>query len=216
MSCSIGEVPETLSKSEGLHRFKVPSQQISPSLDGTAFTNAPCQSSDLCYVKRPSLLFYRPGDDALKKLMLQEVQKLEALKESPHPNVVKYHGCIEKDNLLIGLCLDKYSETLAERVRRKGTELSKNHCLKGVQNGIQHLRSLGYCHNDINPTNIMFKEDDTPVIIDFDSCVPTGQKLGSKAGTMLFSDEHATHSMPENDVYSLCLVKEFMEDHANI
>jgi len=50
--------------------------------------------------------------------------------------------------------------------------------LRGIQEGIQHLHSLGLIHCDINPANIVMDEGDTPVIVDFDSCRRKGEELG--------------------------------------
>lgn len=41
--------------------------------------------------------------------------------------------------------------------------------LNGILVGIKHLYSLSLVHNDINPGNVMFDEDGTPILIDFDS-----------------------------------------------
>lgn len=49
--------------------------------------------------------------------------------------------------------------------------------LPGIKEGIRHLHSLGYVHNDLNPSNIMITEDDMPVIIDFDAATPPGAAL---------------------------------------
>jgi len=56
----------------------------------------------------------------------------------------------------------------------------------------------------------MFRGDDKPVIIDFDSCQREGEKL-VKAGTMGFCDETVAFSSPENDYYGLQKIQEAME-----
>lgn len=212
MNCALREVPETLYKSPELLGFKVLPDDVFPSIDDLSVTKVTPHSSDRYYVKRQSLLSYKPGDDTPKKLMLHEIHVMETLKQFEHPNIAKYNGCLEQGNRLVGLCFEKYSETLAQRVRREDNSLDIDRCLNGIRSGIVNLHSLGYCHNDINPSNIMFSEDGTPVIIDYDSCMPTGRKLGLKFGTPFFSDEDATHSEPENDYYSLRLVKEYLEN----
>jgi len=47
-----------------------------------------------------------------------------------------------------------------------------DHYLEGIASGVGHMHSLGLIHNDIDPSNIMITEDDSPVVIDFDSCLP--------------------------------------------
>ncbi|CDF37012.1 unnamed protein product [Chondrus crispus] len=82
--------------------------------------------------------------------------------------------------------------------------------LEGVQEGILHLHSLRLCHNDINPSNIMISEENTAVIIDFDSCRPEGEPLGDKSGTEGWADSSATLSLPGNDQYSFERVRDFV------
>jgi serine/threonine protein kinase len=40
------------------------------------------------------------------------------------------------------------------------------------------MHDLGLVHSDLNPSNIM--DGNNPIIIDFDSCKPEGQKLGKE------------------------------------
>jgi serine/threonine protein kinase len=67
-----------------------------------------------------------------------------------------------------------------DRFRSSGRELVDDSIiasLDGIFQGIKHLHSLGLVHNDINPTNILFDEYGTPVLIDFDSCRKVGESL---------------------------------------
>lgn len=59
------------------------------------------------------------------------------------------------------------------------------------------MHTLGYGHNDINPRNILFDKNGTAVLIDFDSCCPLGEKLGTKSGIFGFYDKNATTSEEE-------------------
>lgn len=83
--------------------------------------------------------------------MLQEARVKEQLKKFQHPNIAMYHGCVKRKNLIIGLCLEKYTETLSDRVKRNEATLDIDRCVEGIRNGIQLIHSPGYCHNDINP-----------------------------------------------------------------
>ncbi|KAJ7130614.1 hypothetical protein C8R44DRAFT_775883, partial [Mycena epipterygia] len=58
--------------------------------------------------------------------------------------------------------------------------------IAGIRLGLEHIHSLGYVHNDLNPRNIVLdKEFKVPIIIDFDSCYKIGESLkGKKAGTV--------------------------------
>ena len=73
--------------------------------------------------------------------------------------------------------------------------------------GIRHLHQLGLAHNYINPSNIMM-DGEKPVVIDFDSAKPIGQKLGDKVGTFEWELEGAEFSEPENDLYGLKNIQE--------
>ncbi|PXF47799.1 Serine/threonine-protein kinase 16 [Gracilariopsis chorda] len=213
MKCRLRKVPNQLMKSSDLKGFQLSSEDVFPCIDDVALTKAQCLLSGACYVKIPSLLDCQPKkENHVNKLLLQEARILEKLKGYQHPNLVAYHGYIERNRQLRGLCLEMCFETLYERLRRLGTQFDIDNCFKGIQRGLEFIHCLGYAHNDINPANIMFRKDSTPVIIDFDSCTLIGQELGEKGGTMMFSDENATHSSADNDWYSFRLLRNFIDD----
>jgi serine/threonine protein kinase len=73
-------------------------------------------------------------------------------------------------------------------------------CLDGILAGIRHLHSLGIIYNDITPANIIFEEDDTPVIIDFDSCRKVGDLLHGTKRTHGWHDPHIQTALEKNDL----------------
>lgn len=79
--------------------------------------------------------------------------------------------------------------------------------------GMQHLHSLGWIHNDINPKNIMLDEDDTTIIIDFDSCCGMNEK-GPTCGTHMWTDEtyDADCAKLENDYCGLRKIRQWIQD----
>jgi serine/threonine protein kinase len=162
------------------------------------------------YIKRPRAIEYNEDQpNEIPDLFLAEARICEILAKHVHPNIAQYRGCIVRDNRLVGLCLMKYDMTLAEKHKDHDRPLPPA-ILKGIESGIQHLHGLGIVHNDINPSNIMFKaNDDTPVIIDFDSCGQEGDKL-LKAGTMGWSDEGFDLATIRNDSYGLKKIEEAM------
>jgi len=103
----------------------------------------------------------------------------------------------------------KYRLGLQEALeeRKAITEADKLVYSKAIEDGIRHLHKLGLAHNDINPSNVMMNND-IPVIIDFDSARPIGEKLGSKAGTFKWELEGAEFSEPANDFYGLEKIQE--------
>ncbi|KAF8241356.1 hypothetical protein K440DRAFT_608496 [Wilcoxina mikolae CBS 423.85] len=178
-------------------------------------TLAPEPIPNDCYVKRPSLLDFGDGQDdskTIRELILHEVQVCETLRHHQHPNVAKYLGCKVDNDRIVGLCLSKYSKTLLELVQ-EGAHIDMDSCLDGIKRGIDHLHGLGYVHNDINPNNIMFAAgDDTPVIIDFDSCQLEGENLGFKSGTFMWCDESSMVAVRQNDYYGLLRIRKYLED----
>ncbi|KAF8534456.1 kinase-like domain-containing protein [Trichophaea hybrida] len=168
-----------------------------------------------CYVKRPSLLDFGDGQSdskTISELILHEVRICEILRHHQHPNVAKYLGCIVDNDRIVGLCLPKYSKTLLQLVQ-EGVHIDIDSCLDGIKRGIDHLHGLGYIHNDINSNNIMFDAgDDTPIIIDFDSCQLEGDILGIKSGTFMWCDESSVVAVRQNDYYGLLRIRNFLED----
>ncbi|KAJ5494733.1 hypothetical protein N7463_010820 [Penicillium fimorum] len=53
--------------------------------------------------------------------------------------------------------------------------------LAGAEGGIRHLHSMGWIHNDINHSNIMF-DGAKLVIVDFGSCQPIGESVEGYGG----------------------------------
>jgi hypothetical protein len=165
------------------------------------------------FLKRPSLISagdtdFRPGE-----LLVEEAHICEILLKHPHPHIARYLGCQVRENKITGLCFAKYKRTLADIFLDKVCTLSPDTCSK-IENGIAHLHSLGLVHNDLNPANIMFSEDDIPVIIDFDSCRREGENL-LKAGTPGWSDESAIVADRANDYYGLTKIKEVISGLQN-
>ena len=78
-----------------------------------------------------------------------------------------------------------------------------------MRNGIKHLHSLGLCHNDINPYNVMVKHDKAAVIIDFDACLPIGEAM-LKWPPWGF-DREAKVSEEENDWFGLERTERWMQ-----
>ena len=96
---------------------------------------------------------------------------------------------------MIALHFVKYPSSLKDRMC-KSSIMDKDALLKGIRHGLEHFHSLGYCHNDLKPSSIMLKLDETPVFIDYDSCQPAREELVN-GGTLGWN--HASYSSVEND-----------------
>jgi len=175
--------------------------QIFPERSETGnVTVAPNSLSNAYYTKYPNLIqFLDTPDDAtanrIRSYMLQEIQVCELLRANPHPNVSEYLGCSVQGGRITTLHFVRYPSNLAERMR-KGHIVDKDRVLDDIRRGLDHLHSLGYCHNDLKPTNVMLSSDGTAIINDFDSSQRAGEKL-SKGGSLGWN--HASYSCPEND-----------------
>lgn len=211
--CSEYSTIITAENVEELPMVLIPSEHFQPAFDPEKHSLVAEGSVENSYVKIPPLTSYNSEDEEkLNRLVLHEVGTLEVLKRSPHPNVIAYLGCKVKGNGIVGICLEKLEETLDGEVKRGEEKVDKEKVLDGIRSGLKHLHALGYCHNDISPANIMFRKDGTPVIIDFDSCQPTGHELGVKRGTRGYRKENVKLSLVENDFFSLEKIGQFIVD----
>ncbi|KAF5004589.1 hypothetical protein FDECE_8919 [Fusarium decemcellulare] len=197
-----------------LEKTPIPRESFCPEFK-EGFTRAPESlspgSSGDVYLKQPSLLPWDPTDTnprQIAEVVLQEAEICETLKENPHPNVVRYLGCLVEDGRIVALVLAKYRMQLSDKLA-ESSPAERQMYYEGVERGVQHLHQLGLVHNDLNPSNIML-DGTNPVIIDFDSCRPKGEEIGAKAGTFGWDLEEAEYAVPENDLHSLDKLKEYI------
>jgi serine/threonine protein kinase len=164
----------------------------------------------------------------LSDSLLHEATILETLKQHPHPNIVKYYGCLVTNDRITGHCFEKYGQSLMSRVNPgcSGKRLfsatkrplkNMSLCLEGIKRGIEHLHSLGLVHNDINPANIMFpaKDDDTAVIIDFGSCRRIGEPAKDVPRTTEWHDDNVVTCLPSGDTDALDEIAEWLRNGKN-
>ncbi|KAF8491644.1 kinase-like domain-containing protein [Gautieria morchelliformis] len=165
------------------------------------------------YVKRPDPIQYSDVDGSgIPNLVANEVRIMEILATNPHPNVVTYYGCVREGQYVTGICLKKYICTLDALITGHAPEdgrppYTKEAVLGDIRAGLDHIHSLGYVHDDINPRNIMLDDQGQAVIIDFDSCSKPGEK--SRGGTYGWSKSPQTVAI-ENDEYGFGLIERFI------
>ncbi|KAJ6563232.1 kinase-like domain-containing protein [Mycena sp. CBHHK59/15] len=143
--------------------------------------------------------------------MLHEAQVCEALMKSKHPNICEYFGYLcSEDGRMEGLCFKRHGKSLLDSVRDK-EELDTAVVIKGISEGLKHLHSLHYAHNDVKPDNVVLDAQGNSVIIDFDSCRKIDESLrGKKAGTPGWSKE-ADVSEPGNGFYGLEKIVQWLQ-----
>jgi len=160
------------------HLKIIPREDIYPTLGGTTvdLTVAP-----KLYTKRPDIssLSTTPKGTVASQFR-HEVEIYETLSRTPHPSIVRYHGCVLFGDMIVAFQLEHCSTTLLDRIEQDDqfTKTAFEECISQVESGLEHLHSLGLAHNDLNPANIMFVADKAnAVIIDFDSCDYFGRQL---------------------------------------
>ena len=194
---------------EDLERIRIPPEHFRPQFK-ESLTRALVPLPGEIYVKRPRLLSWDSEDrGSIAALVLQEAEVCEILKKHPHPNIAQYYGCLVENGRITGLCSTNYKSDLEKTLANKKdiTEKEKLAYSTAIGDGIRHLHQLGLAHNDINPSNIMM-DGEKPVVIDFDSAMPIGEKLGDKVGTFGWELEGAEFSERENDLYGLKKIQE--------
>lgn len=174
-----------------------------PEIDATSFTRAP--DSTICNLFVKTLQPFVYGDplarEDYKRYLLSEARVYQVLLQHPHPHIVKYHGCVVKGDQLVGLALDALEQDLEDRCRQP-IFLDVERVVKEVRGALSHLHGLGYCHNDVNPRNIMLTTGDKAVLVDFDSCVREGEDL-DKWPLTGYKHPESTKSCQSNDWYGL-------------
>ncbi|KAK2471859.1 hypothetical protein H9L39_16542 [Fusarium oxysporum f. sp. albedinis] len=166
------------------------------------------------YVKKPKLEDYL--DPELEARMTLEIEVWELIRRRPHEGLAVYHGCVVADGRVSGLCFERYEQTLMQRVNpkalskpdftRSDRSLVQNdikQCLQTIREALEHLHSIGFSHNDLNPSNIMMGKDNRAVIIDMDSSCRIGESLEKKKRTYGWLDEHVNYSTFDNDLKAL-------------
>ena len=124
------------------------------------------------YIKRPKLNIYDNWVNLglLARLFLGEAETFEALIRKPHyRNIIRYHGYIIYRRRITGIVLNWCLKTLEDWLREGAYSFNKRLYIDGIKLGVEHLYSLRYVYNDLNLSNIIVGEDNTPIIIDLGS-----------------------------------------------
>lgn len=131
------------------------------------------------FIKLPNISSFRAGNgNSLANIMLAEARANEMFLSQPHPHLGPYLGCVVHDGRIVRLAFPKYIETLGGRVARDSLPIEEQEtCMKSIEEAMRHLHSLGYAHNDISASNIMFDTNGAAILVDLDSCTLFGDKI---------------------------------------
>ncbi|KAF2487482.1 kinase-like domain-containing protein [Neohortaea acidophila] len=191
----------------------VPSACIHPKFSDTVKV-APKVNSAIHYLKAPSFQYddCQPGETFVADCVLNEVTVLELLSKDPHPNIVSYLGCVEEAGRISHICLKRYDGNLPDYAANGLSADQKKRVIHGVAAAIEHLYSLGLAHNDINPHNICIDSNEEPILIDFDGCLPLGEKLmkGTASVIAICRETGRQISHQQNDLDGLEEIRGFL------
>lgn len=170
---------------------RVPDSDIYPVYeDGLAKFDVESAPEDSYFLKRPSVTSWHESD-IIAQLFLSEARINEQFRSNPHPHLGVYLGCVVSNGRIVRLAFPKFATTLGDRVEqvRKGKAppsgaQEQQAIMRTIKDAVAHIHSMGYAHNDISASNIMFDGSGKAVLIDLDSCVPFGDKIkkGGRAG----------------------------------
>ncbi|KAI3319724.1 kinase-like domain-containing protein [Xylariaceae sp. AK1471] len=192
---------------------RVSDEEIYPQVPADMqLTIAPADLDDSnAFLKRPGLNCYESmkGTNYVPKSVLDETTIMELVSKTPHPNIIRYYGCHVKRGRITGLVLELLDQTLAQfKSDGRLQSLDNDGFISALQSAVDYLHFLGLAHNDISPDNIMVK-DGMPILIDFGSCAPVGQRLQS-LGTHGWYEELFFTSQLKHDVYSMGKLSEWL------
>lgn len=192
----------------------VPDEEIYPEVPEESHLKVASQSLDdsSAYVKRPGLNSYEimKGTNYIPKVTLNETLIMERLSKSPHPNIIHYHGCRVRRGRITAIVLERLDQTLTQFATTPSFQhLDRIPFFRAIESAVGHVHDMGLAHNDINPDNVMIKND-MPVLIDFGSCQPFGMPLQS-LGTEGWYEETFFTSEKKHDTFSLGKLREWLQ-----
>jgi serine/threonine protein kinase len=139
----------------------------------------------------------------------------DAKRREPHPNIVGYHGCHVRRGYITGLVLDRHPHDLNNYLESGQMVQNKELFIKSLRSAIEHLHTLGFAHNDLNPSNILVAEDGSPILIDFGSVRKIGEKLPTSRGTKGWIDcemKDDTTSDTKHDLFALNKLRSWLSN----
>ncbi|KAF9767658.1 hypothetical protein IL306_015135 [Fusarium sp. DS 682] len=199
---------------------QIPDEEIFPrwpqSLD---LTMAPEELPPGVFIKRPRIALYdvflkHKVVHLLPKGLVEEADAMEVLGSYPHPNIIGYHGCHVRRGYITGLVLDRHSYDLSNYLKSGHAIENKVLFMQSLESAIHHLHSLGWAHNDLNPTNVLVSEDRSPILIDFGSARRIGDKLSTSRGTKGWIDcemKDYTTSETQHDTSALIKLRKWLD-----
>lgn len=104
-----------------------------------------------------------------KEIAGRFLQEMETMRRLDHPNIVTIYGSGNIDTYYY-LVMEYLQESLRDKIQAaKGKRFDPQdlNILKYIAAALKYAHERGIIHRDIKPTNIMFRPDNTPVLVDF-------------------------------------------------
>lgn len=195
---------------------RIPEANVYPEIPpNTKITLAPLEdkTNGPLFIKQPGLKAYEAmSPDWILKNVLAETLMMEKIYETgyQHPNIIKYFGCRTKHGRITSLVFERHEYTLHQYVSQLGFQhMNKEKFIDDLESAVSYVHSLGLAHNDICPYNVMIGANESPVLIDFGSCAPYGEPLGSCGSPGWYKEVFFT-SEKDHDDFSMDKMREWI------
>jgi serine/threonine protein kinase len=153
-------------------------------------------------------------DSGSEKHFDRFLQEYELIAQVNHPNVVRIFDLgVADDHAYIAM---EYCSrgSLKRRINEGMTSEQASGWMRVIAGALSALHAVGIYHRDLKPTNVMFREDESLVLIDFGLAKHAGFKAGITGTGAIFGTPY--YMSPEqgeggpvdqrSDIYSLGIV----------
>lgn len=105
-------------------------------------------------------------DRSMARRFLREIETITRLE---HPNIVTIHtsGNVDKHYYLVMEYLQQSLRDKMNKAKESSFDLRHLDTLKEIAAALHYAHERGIIHRDIKPTNILFRSNGTPVLVDF-------------------------------------------------
>ncbi|KAF1957304.1 kinase-like protein, partial [Byssothecium circinans] len=194
---------------------KIDFEKVLPRFNAATMTLADPYISNT-YVKHANMIAY--GDSMFSEsqrpisVLNREIATCEYLRQHPHPHVCGYLGMqVNPQGYVFGLVFERFQFNLSQVVAQNFLFDGDTICDQ-IENGINHMHSLGLVHCDIKPDNIFVDVKNMRAVVgDFDSTHKRGETLSLRVGTYGWTSDRFFKAHRENDFHGLGMIRWWLE-----